>query len=113
MADENRLLIDEEIDRRTFMRRLGQAGISVAAANSSESLSSPEPGRILENISAGDVMFEFLMDWDVPYLFGLAGSEYDGRPYVVDVIITKRFEGKDSDYDDYFSVAEPQNSNPG
>ena len=34
----------------------------------------------------------------------------EGRPYVVDVIIAKRFEGKDSDYYDFFSVAKMQNT---
>jgi benzoylformate decarboxylase len=34
---------------------------------------------------------------------------HDGRPYVVDVIIAKRFEGKDSEYYDFFSVAGMQN----
>ena len=34
----------------------------------------------------------------------------EGRPYVVDVRIAKRFEGKDSDYYDFISVADMQNS---
>ncbi len=90
MSDIHRLLVDEEIDRRTFIRRLGQAGISVAAASTiatslgaatgreSQANTLPEPGRKLENMSGGDVMLEFLMDWDVPYIFGLAGSEEVG-----------------------------------
>ena len=35
---------------------------------------------------------------------------HDGRPYVVDVKIAKRFEGKDSDWYDFFSVAKMQNT---
>lgn len=34
----------------------------------------------------------------------------DGRAYVVDVKIARRFEGRDSDYYDYFSVARMQNA---
>jgi hypothetical protein len=29
----------------------------------------------------------------------------DGRPYLLDVVIERRFEGADSDYYDFFSVA--------
>ena len=29
----------------------------------------------------------------------------DGRPYLLDIIIERRFEGKDSDWYDFFSVA--------
>ena len=90
MRNFHRLLVDQKIDRRTFIRQLGQAGISVAAASSLASSlgatadnelqhsTGPEQGRIVENMTGGDVMLEFLMDWDVPYLFGLAGSEEVG-----------------------------------
>lgn len=81
---------ETDIDRRTFIRRLGQVGVSIAAASSIASSlgaksdvkgnipSPPKQGRIVQNMSGGDVMLEFLMDWDVPYLFGLAGSEEVG-----------------------------------
>ena len=90
MRNFHRLLVDQKIDRRTFIRQLGQAGISVAAAaslasslgatvdNELQHSTGPEQGRIVENMTGGDVMLEFLMDWDVPYLFGLAGSEEVG-----------------------------------
>lgn len=90
MSDLHRLLLDQEIDRRTFIRRLGQAGISMAAASAlasslgaraapaSEETKKVARGRIVENMSGGDVMLEFLSDWDVPYLFGLGGSEEVG-----------------------------------
>ncbi len=38
----------------------------------------PEPGRIVSGMTGGEVMIEFLKDWDIPYLFGLAGSEEVG-----------------------------------
>ena len=90
MHDISRLLVDAEIDRRTFIRKLVQAGVTAAAASSIASSlgaaedkpvradSSPQQGRIVENMTGGDVMLEFLLDWDVPYLFGLAGSEEVG-----------------------------------
>jgi thiamine pyrophosphate-dependent acetolactate synthase large subunit-like protein len=34
----------------------------------------------------------------------------EGRPYVVDVRIARQYEGSDSEYYDFFSVAEMQNS---
>ena len=89
----SRLLLDNEIDRRTFIKRMTQAGISVAGATSLANSfagddpaepglpatgDAPEKGRIVENMSGGEVMVEFLSDWDVPYLFGLAGSEEVG-----------------------------------
>jgi len=38
----------------------------------------PEPGRIVSGLTGGEVMIEFLKDWGIPYLFGLAGSEEVG-----------------------------------
>jgi thiamine pyrophosphate-dependent acetolactate synthase large subunit-like protein len=32
----------------------------------------------------------------------------DGRPYVLDVLVERRFDGKDSDWYDFFSVARNQ-----
>jgi benzoylformate decarboxylase len=91
MFDVSRLLIDNRISRRSFITRLTQAGISVAgAASIAESLAAgneistasvggaPEKGRLLENMTGGELMAEFLIDWDVPYVFGLAGSEEVG-----------------------------------
>ncbi len=37
-----------------------------------------EPGRIVSGLTGGEVMIEFLKDWGIPYLFGLAGSEEVG-----------------------------------
>jgi thiamine pyrophosphate-dependent acetolactate synthase large subunit-like protein len=35
---------------------------------------------------------------------------HEGRPYVVDVIIARRFEGKESDYYDFVSISKMQNA---
>ena len=91
MFEESRLLIDRKINRRTFMKRMTQAGVSLIGANalasnlvhaaekpSSDSLSSPGGGRIIENVTGGEVVAELMKEWGVPYLFGLAGSEEVG-----------------------------------
>ncbi len=88
MFDVSRLLLDNKISRRSFITRLTQAGISVAgAASIADALAAndkpgaagtggaPESGRVLENHTGGELMAEFLIDWQVPYVFGLAGSE--------------------------------------
>jgi len=91
MFEISRLFLDNKISRRSFITRLTQAGISVAgAATIADSLAAkdqpgalgiaagPEKGRVLENMTGGELMAEFLIDWDVPYVFGLAGSEEVG-----------------------------------
>ncbi len=91
MFDVSRLLLDNKISRRSFINRLTQAGISVAgAASIADALAAndkpgtagtgtaPESGRVLENHTGGELMAEFLIDWQVPYVFGLAGSEEVG-----------------------------------
>lgn len=91
MFDASRLLLDNKISRRSFITRLTQAGISVAgAASVADALGksgkpvrplpgiAPESGRILENHTGGELLAEFLIDWQVPYVFGLAGSEEVG-----------------------------------
>jgi len=91
MFDVSRLLLDNKINRRSFITRLTQAGISVAgAASIADALAAngkpgapgtgaaPESGRVLENQTGGELMAEFLIDWQVPYVFGLAGSEEVG-----------------------------------
>ncbi|NOR66029.1 MAG: hypothetical protein GQ528_01580 [Woeseiaceae bacterium] len=91
MFDVSRLLLDNKINRRSFITRLTQAGMSVAgAASIADALAAndkpgaagtgtaPESGRVLENQTGGELMAEFLIDWQVPYVFGLAGSEEVG-----------------------------------
>src|SRR5262245_55093689 len=34
--------------------------------------------RVVEDISGGEVMAEFLLEWEIPYVFGLGGSEEVG-----------------------------------
>jgi benzoylformate decarboxylase len=91
MYELSKLLVDKKIDRRAFVRRLAEAGISLAGAGAiANSLaaaepgqqlsdeSSPESGRVVKNMTGGEVMAEFLTDWQIPYIFGLAGSEEVG-----------------------------------
>lgn len=91
MFDVSRLLLDNKISRRSFINRLTQAGMSVAgAASIADALAAndkpgaagtgtaPTSGRVLENHTGGELMAEFLIDWQVPYVFGLAGSEEVG-----------------------------------
>jgi benzoylformate decarboxylase len=84
--------IDQKIDRRTFITKLSKAGVSaVGASTIADSLSMPavqarelgsadvpEESRIVKGLSGGEIMAEFLIEWDVPYVFGLAGSEEVG-----------------------------------
>jgi len=87
MRDAARLFLDHRMTRRRFVSRLTQAGVAAgAAAGLSTSLeaqptSSPSGtagGRVLHDATGGEVMAEFLIDWHVPYIFGLAGSEEVG-----------------------------------
>lgn len=89
MYELSKQLLDKKIERRTFIRRLMQAGVSLAGASTIASslaaddsapagIGKPEKGRVLENLTGGEVMTEFLRDWKVPYMFGLAGSEETG-----------------------------------
>jgi len=91
MLEISRLLLDNKISRRSFITRLTQAGVSLAGAatiadslaarevtDSGKMASAPESGRLLENHTGGELMAEFLIDWQVPYVFGLAGSEEVG-----------------------------------
>ncbi len=81
--------IDNKIDRRTFMAKLRDVGVStVGAGTIASSLSiptvsaqepgTPEPSQIVEDLTGGELMAEFLIEWDIPYVFGLAGSEEVG-----------------------------------
>lgn len=85
MRDLYRQLLDKRIGRRTFVKRLIQAGVSVATANLllgrlgfAAEPAKLEPGRIVTDVTGGDVMLEFMQDWRSEYLFGLAGSEEVG-----------------------------------
>jgi benzoylformate decarboxylase len=81
-----RRLLDRQIGRRAFVSQLTSLGIGAGAATAlSRSLdaqavapSGASPGRVLENATGGEVMADFLLDWNVPYIFGLGGSEEIG-----------------------------------
>jgi benzoylformate decarboxylase len=87
MRDEARLFLDRRMTRRRFVSRLTQAGVAAGAAGTlSRALEAPlaaaqdgaAAGRVLHDLTGGEVMAEFLIDWRVPYVFGLAGSEEVG-----------------------------------
>lgn len=92
MFEISKDFIDNKIDRRTFMSKLRNVGVSTVGAGAiANSLSVPtvqaaalgadelpEQSRVVENLTGGEVMAEFLIEWDVPYVFGLAGSEEVG-----------------------------------
>ena len=86
MFGASKQLIDNEISRRVFIQRVTAAGVSLVGAQAiAESLldsgtaaASPAASKVLENLTGGELMAEFLIDWNVPYVFGLAGSEEVG-----------------------------------
>jgi benzoylformate decarboxylase len=87
MRDAARLLLEREISRRAFVSRLVQAGVAASAADrlgasliaaDQSSAAPPAPSRILENLTGGELMAEFLVEWKVPYVFGIGGSEEIG-----------------------------------
>lgn len=81
-----RLFLDGSIARREFLSRfarLGVAGVSASKlAGSLTRTPAPPPedsrGRIVENLTGGEVMAELLLEWKIPYVFGLGGSEEVG-----------------------------------
>ena len=89
MKDAARLFLDRRMTRRRFVSKLAQAGVaSSAAVGLSRALEAqvPQPAasagvapsRVLQNVTGGEAMAEFLIEWNVPYIFGLAGSEEVG-----------------------------------
>jgi benzoylformate decarboxylase len=89
MFSLSRALLDRKIDRRRFLTRLTQAGVSLAGAEAiADSLAAeplapggsahPAPSRTLTGLTGGEAVAEFLLEWRVPYVFGLAGSEETG-----------------------------------
>jgi benzoylformate decarboxylase len=88
MISLSRALLDRTIDRRLFLARLTAAGASLAGAQAiADSLEAPPlpgasgapaPSRNLTDVTGGEAIVELLLEWRVPYLFGLAGSEETG-----------------------------------
>ncbi len=74
------------ITRRSFVARLVQVGVASAAATRVADSVYARPmagndvrgGRVLEGLTGGELMAEFLREWHVPYVFGLGGSEEVG-----------------------------------
>ncbi|MFQ5526133.1 MAG: thiamine pyrophosphate-binding protein [Thermoanaerobaculia bacterium] len=80
-----RALLEGEISRRTFLSRVAASGVAASSAASilssvmpAKASSGPEKARRLHNLTGGELMAEFLRDWDVSYVFGLGGSEEVG-----------------------------------
>lgn len=79
-------LLDSAISRRTFIQRMTAAGVSLVGAQAmAQSLTgaggaagSREASKVVSDLTGGELMAEFLVDWNVPYVFGLAGSEEVG-----------------------------------
>ena len=89
MFTDSRKLVDHTISRRTFIKRMTAAGVSLTGAKAMAQSLAPVAGaaasaggaghgKRLENLTGGELMAEFLIDWDIPYVFGLAGSEEVG-----------------------------------
>jgi len=86
MFGASKQLVDSAISRRVFIQRMTAAGVSLVGAQSmAESLLSsgasaelPAASKVLQGLTGGELMAEFLIDWNVPYVFGLAGSEEVG-----------------------------------
>jgi benzoylformate decarboxylase len=86
MYSSSKNLLDSAISRRTFIQRMTAAGVSLAGAQamaqslvgSDDAARSFEASKILTNLTGGELMAEFLIDWNIPYVFGLAGSEEVG-----------------------------------
>src|SRR5512142_2518662 len=83
VKNEARLFLDGRITRRDFVSRVARTGVAAsAAAGFARALDAQPPvpsvadaagGRVLQNLTGGEVTAEFLIDWNVPYVFGLAG----------------------------------------
>jgi benzoylformate decarboxylase len=82
MREIARLFLDRKIGRRGFLAHFAKAGVAGAAASrmagSLAETSTDAPGRIVENLTGGEVMAELLLEWKIPYVFGLGGSEEVG-----------------------------------
>lgn len=85
LRESSRFLLEKKIGRRAFVARLGKLGIASTAATAMaarlEGISTPEAlsGRQLPaGLTGGEIMAEMLLEWKVPYVFGLGGSEEVG-----------------------------------
>jgi thiamine pyrophosphate-dependent acetolactate synthase large subunit-like protein len=94
MRQAAKLFLERRITRRAFVSRLSQMGLTAAAATElagsldarpgnisggDPAVGSESPGgRVVEGMTGGELMAEFLLEWKIPYVFGLGGSEEVG-----------------------------------
>ncbi|HXV60155.1 MAG TPA: thiamine pyrophosphate-binding protein [Vicinamibacteria bacterium] len=79
MRETAKKLLNREIGRRAFIGQLTALGVAPKAASMlARSTERVSGSRIVENLTGGEVMAELLVDWKVPYVFGLGGSEEVG-----------------------------------
>jgi benzoylformate decarboxylase len=85
VRESARLLLDGAVSRRTFLRRLAALGIATSGANMllntllpNQAMAAAGDARQLRGLTGGELMVEFLLDWKIPYVFGLGGSEEVG-----------------------------------
>ncbi len=90
MKDLARRFLDSRLSRRAFVSRVTRLGVAAGAAarlSGTLAAAADQPpaaapadgaGRVLRDLTGGEVMAEFLIDWNVPDIFGLAGSEEVG-----------------------------------
>lgn len=85
ISDSVRALLEGQLSRRKFMHRMGALGFAASAGSllaeaalGRDAAGSDVDARPLGNLTGGELMTEFLSDWDVNYVFGLGGSEEVG-----------------------------------
>jgi len=85
ISDSVRALLEGQLSRRKFMHRMGALGFAASAGTlladlvlANDSIGSEVDSRQLGNLTGGELMAEFLSDWDVKFIFGLGGSEEVG-----------------------------------
>lgn len=91
VKDLARRFLDSGLSRRAFVAQVTRLGVAATAASRLSGALEARPragqegqgqttgeGRVLRDATGGEVMAEFLIDWNVPYVFGLAGSEEVG-----------------------------------
>ena len=57
---------------------MASSAATTLAGSIASAAPAPERGRVVRNMTGGEVMAELLVDWKVPYVFGLGGSEEVG-----------------------------------
>ena len=74
MYSSSKNLLDSAISRRTFIQRMTAAGVSLVGAQamaqslvgSGDAAHSFEASKVLTNLTGGELMAEFLIDWNIP-----------------------------------------------